>query len=160
VNPNLPPAVWLVIWLASTAVCCTLVAWLFFQVGWDQCDREQYPARHKRDADPDLPGLPVAGRLAPFPYDDGEDWSFHGGAQLEPRPGRDEYLLLVQQAVDRVSAESEACEACESIDECRQARAEEAADEFIARQARETDELIGRLEAETNYLLHTMRDRP
>jgi hypothetical protein len=158
-NPNLPPAVWLVIWLASTAVVCILVAWMAYQVGWDHCDQDRHPARHAAGDPPPVP-LPVAGRLAPFPYDDDEDWSFHGGAQLEPRPGRDEYLLLVQQAADRVSAESEACEACESINECRQARAEEAADEFIARQARETDELIGRLEAETNYLLHTMRDRP
>jgi hypothetical protein len=151
-NLNLPPAVWLVIWLACTAVCCILVAWLFFQLGWDHCDREQYSARHKLGDDvvvPDPPGLPVAGRLDPFPGDD-EDWSFHGGAQLEPRPGRDEYLLLMQQAVDRVSEASRTCETCTG----------ETADEFTARAQRETDDFLDRIDAETSRLIRTFGDRP
>jgi hypothetical protein len=153
-NPNLPPAVWLVIWLGSTAVCCTLVAWLFFQLGWDHCDREQYLARHKRDTGPAAelpgpPGLPVAGQLDPFPGDD-EDWSFFGGAQVEPQPGAAEYRLMTEQAADRAA---ETCEMCES-------RTGETADEFIARQDREMTELIGRMEAETDRLLDAMRDQP
>jgi hypothetical protein len=140
-NPNLPPAVWLVLWLAATTFVCTLVAWLAYQAGWDHCERDRHPARHAA-GDPPPAALPVAGQLSLFPGDD-EDWSFFGGAQVEPRPGRDEYLLLVQQAVDRVSAESAACETME---------------EFIVRQARETDDVISSLERETARLTRMMQN--
>jgi hypothetical protein len=132
-NLNLPPAVWLVIWLASTAATCILVAWAAYQAGWDHCDRDHHPARHATGTPPPAPPLPVAGRLEvdPFP-----GWSFFGGAQIEPQPGADEYRLMVAQA-------AEPCEVCES------------AEEFIARKEREMDDLIERIEAETNYLIHT-----
>jgi hypothetical protein len=148
-NPNLPPAVWLVIWLGSTAACCMLIAWLFFQLGWDHCDREQRPARHERgDGVIPAPGLPVAGRLDPFPVAD-EDWSFFGGAQVEPQPGAAEYRLLLQQAADRVAGASE-CETCTG----------ETADEFIARADRETSDFLDRIDAETSRLIRTFGDRP
>ena len=34
------PAWWLVIWLVSTAVACTLVAWAVYWVGYDHGERE------------------------------------------------------------------------------------------------------------------------
>jgi hypothetical protein len=155
-NPNLPPAVWLVLWLAATVFVCTLVAWLAYQAGWDHCERDRHPARHAAgDPVPPEP-LPIAGQLSLFPGDD-EDWTFFGGAQVEPRPGRDEYLLLVQQAVDRVSEESGKCDACESPEECRQAR-EESMEEFIVRQARETDDVISGIERETARLTRMMQN--
>jgi hypothetical protein len=144
-NLNLPPAVWLVIWLASTATACILVAWGAYQAGRDHCDRDHHPARHATGSPPPAPSLPVAGRLDPLPEPmDGlvaaatslNDWSFFGGAQVEPQPGADEYRLMIAQA-------AEPCEVCES------------ADEFIARQERQIDAYLGEIEAQTNYLIHT-----
>jgi hypothetical protein len=136
-NPNLPPAVWLVIWLASTAATCILVAWGAYQAGWDHCDRDHHPARHATGSPPPAPSLPVAGRLDPLPeLDPFPGWSFFGGAQVEQQPGADEYRLMVAQA-------AEPCEVCES------------AEDFIAQMDRRADDLIDRIKAQTDYLIHT-----
>jgi hypothetical protein len=160
-NLNLPPAVWLVIWLASTAATCILVAWAAYQAGWDHCDRDHHPARHATGSPAPAPPLPVAGRLDPLPeLDPFPGWSFFGGAQVEPQPGADEYRLMVAQAADAREAAGEQpsgpfdlmgalasvyepCKTCES------------AEEFMARQEREIDELVDRIQAQTNYLIHT-----
>jgi hypothetical protein len=144
-NLNLPPAVWLVIWLASTAATCILVAWIFYQLGWDHCDREHHPARHATGTPAPASPLPVAGRLDPVDEPEWtfaglqsakfEDWTF-GGAALEQQSAAAEYLLMVDQA-------SEPCETCLA----------ESDSEFTRRQAREVDELIDRIKAETDHLI-------
>jgi hypothetical protein len=162
---NLPPAVWLVLWLLGTAACCFLCTWAGYWIGYEHAGRDMRPtARHRiGDPAPALPELPHAGRLDPLPEHAGtiittwttgssaisdaggaggtmaakfEDWTF-GGAALEQQSGVDEYRLMVEQA-------AEPCETCD-----------ESVDEFIVRAALETDALIDRIEAQTNYLIHT-----
>jgi hypothetical protein len=137
-NLNLPPAVWLVIWLASTAAACILVAWGAYQAGWDHCDRDHHPARHATGTPAPASPLPVAGRLDPVPeLDPFPGWNF-GGAQFEQETLAAEYRLMVEQA-------AEPCETC----------AAESAEQFMARQERQIDELVERIQAQTNYLIHT-----
>jgi hypothetical protein len=161
---NLPPAVWLCLWIIGTAACCFLCTWAGYWIGYDHAGRDMHrTARHRiGDPPPAPPGLPHAGRLEPLPEHAGtivttwttgssassdagggggtmaakfEDWTF-GGAALEQQSGPDEYQLMIAQA-------AEPCETC--LDESDSA--------FTRRQAREVDELIARIKAETDHLI-------
>jgi hypothetical protein len=134
-NLNLPPAAWLCLWIIGTAACCFLCTWIGYWIGYDHSERDTHPTPRHRAGDP-APGPPElahAGRLEPLP--DLEDWTFFGGAAVEPQPGAAEYRLLVAQA-------AEPRETCDESDS-----------EFTRRQAREVDELIDRIKAETDHLI-------
>jgi hypothetical protein len=158
------PAVWLVIWLGSTAVACLITAWAAYLAGFDHghdegADRER--GRHRIAAPPELPR---AGRL---PVAD-PPWEFFGGYPLDPPVGPAEYELMTQTAAEGHSW----CIRCGGIvklpaticDRCLSEReAESVPDEtpsaFTRRMADKVEKMIAGWEAQGNYDRHLIQAR-
>jgi hypothetical protein len=152
------PAVWLVIWLGSTAVACLITAWAAYLAGFDHghdegADRER--GRHRIAAPPELPR---AGRL---PVAD-PPWEFFGGYPLDPPVGPAEYELMTRMA--------ETCDVpdCAETDKmlgemARETYEQHAADEtpsdFTRRQVAEVEAMIAGWEAQGNYDRHLIQAR-
>jgi hypothetical protein len=147
------PAVWLVIWLGSTAVACLITAWAAYLAGFDHghdegADRER--GRHRAAAPPELPR---AGRLAADP-----PWEFFGGAQVEPQPGPAEYELMTRTAEcgpchDTYADLSGHLEA--NVKGCD----DETPSDFTRRQVAEVEAMIAGWEAQGNYDRHLIQAR-
>jgi len=161
------PAWWLVIWLVSTAVACTLVAWAVYWVGYDHGEREaaeRERGRHRHAAPAEKPPVPDPFRWPPdlgtavelATGNPGFEWSFFGGAQIEPQPGAAEYELMTQKA-DGPPTADRGGEALStggpSLDETPSA--------FTRRMAAEVGAMIAGWEAQGNYDRHLIyaRDR-
>jgi hypothetical protein len=147
------PAVWLVIWLGSTAVACLITAWAAYLAGFDHghdeaTDRER--GRHRAAAPTELPR---AGRL---PVAD-PPWEFFGGAQVEPQPGPAEYELMTRTAEpDRGPGEITTAEQAIALD---LATPDETPSAFTRRMADEVEKMIAGWEAQGNYDRHLIQAR-
>jgi hypothetical protein len=149
------PAVWLVIWLGSTAVACLITAWAFYSVGFDHghdegADRER--GRHRIAAPPELPR---AGRL---PVAD-PPWEFFGGAQVEPQPGPAEYELMTRTAKTAEQPEADPMPGQLPRWPDKDDPGDETPSAFTRRMADEVEKMIAGWEAQGNYDRHLIQAR-
>jgi hypothetical protein len=162
------PAVWLVIWLGSTAVACLITAWAAYLAGFDHghdegADRER--GRHRAAAPPELPragrleitpepGLFRAGGVLPDPF---PGWEFFGGAQVEPQPGPAEYELMTRTAQTAEQPEADPMPGQLPLWPDKDDPDDETPSAFTRRMADEVEKMIAGWEAQGNYDRHLIQ---